>query len=285
MINNDTKIAIRGMFLGGSGVREVLVLFPQVGRTTVYALKKEAYNLAKTRIVSPTELCEIGPVGVIGDTHLPFEHPRYLEFVEDTFAMYGVTTIVHIGDFWDNHAMSFHEADPEGQSAADEFKAAEYKAQEWYETFPDVFWMSGNHDNIPKRRIKAAGLTKRILRKNIYGTPDGWKNSENLILNDVRYSHGIGSAGVMGHLNLSKAKGMSVVMGHCHSFGGVNYRSNERDMFFGMNVGCGLDIDSYAMEYGKDFPQRPTLGCGIVQSSTKATFVPMDMRRYSRHVK
>ena len=158
------------------------------------------------------------------------------------------------------------------------------KCSAWYETFPEVTWITGNHDNIPQRRVQAAGLSKRILRENIYRTPAGWKSREYAIVDDVRYSHGIGSAGVNGHRNLAIAKGMSVVMGHCHSFAGVSSIASEFMLKFGMNVGCGIDIESYSMAYGKDFPNRPVLGCGLVYSSEVAVFVPMDLRRYSRNV-
>jgi predicted phosphodiesterase len=223
------------------------------------------------------------PTGVIGDTHIPFTHPRYLEFCKDTFEEYGCGPIVHIGDFWDNHAMSYHESDPDGSSAGDEFLRAMDASQYWYTAFPDVVWLNGNHDNIPMRRVKSAGLSKRVLRENIYRTPEGWVNRESIIINDVHYSHGIGMAGINGHRNHAIAQGMSAVMGHCHSFGGVAYVSNPYQIMFGLNVGCGIDIEAYAMEYSKHFPNRPTLGCGIVFNREVAVFVPMNMRRYSRH--
>ena len=72
-------------------------------------------------------------------------------------------------------------------------------------------------------------------------------------------------------------------MGHCHSFGGVSLVANEFMITFGMNVGCGIDIESYAMVYSKDFINRPTLGCGIVHNSEVAYFIPMNMRKYRRH--
>lgn len=222
------------------------------------------------------------PIGVIGDTHLPFAHPRYLEFVYDTFKMAGANTVVHIGDFWDYHAMSFHETDPDGMSAGNEFELAQEQSKDWFEAFPQVVWISGNHDNLPQRRLRAAGLSKHLLRKNITGCPDSWAMHEAAVLGDVRFSHGIGSSGVMGHINLAKIKGMSCVMGHAHSYGGVGYLANDFQIIFGMNAGCGIDIDAYAMAYGKDFPHRPTLGCGLVMSPQMAVFVPMDMTIYSR---
>ena len=49
-------------------------------------------------------------------------------------------------------------------------------------------------------------------------------------------------------------------------------------MIFGMNVGCGIDIDAYAMEYSRPFPKRPTLGCGVVLDGGRvAIFVLMPL--------
>lgn len=282
MIDRDIKDGIIHMFLGGAEVGQILASFPDVGKTTIYNLRSRARAIAEAQQVAVPEL---PPIGVIADTHLPFVHPRYFDFIRDTFISAGVHEVVHIGDWFDNHAMSFHETDPDGMSAGDELRKAQDEAERWYEAFPTVTWVAGNHDNLPMRRVRAAGLTKAVLQKNITGAPAGWINRTHVIKRDVRFSHGIGSAGVLGHLNLSKAKGMSVVMGHCHSFGGVAYRANENDLFAAMNVGCGIDIESYAMQYGKDFPQRPTMGCGLVYSSSYMVFVPMDMRRYSRHSK
>jgi predicted phosphodiesterase len=278
MIDQDIKTSIIQMFLGGAETGQVLGVFPSIGKTTIYGLRKEAAKLGKKSTVP-----EERPIGVIGDTHLPFAHPRYLEFCQDVFEEAGATEIVHIGDLFDNHAMSYHESDPDGDAAGREFQLAMSMANDWYEAFPEAYWILGNHDNLPLRRIKSAGLPKGILRERLYGNPDSWKVRNFVVLRDVRFSHGIGSAGIMGHLNLSKAKGMSVVMGHCHSFGGVAYRANENDLFFGMNVGCGIDIEAYGMEYSKDFINRPTLGCGLVYNSHHAVFVPMDLVKYSRN--
>ncbi len=51
-------------------------------------------------------------VGIIGDTHLPFELEGYLEFCQETFDAWEVDTIVHIGDMFDNHSLSFHDSEP-----------------------------------------------------------------------------------------------------------------------------------------------------------------------------
>jgi predicted phosphodiesterase len=282
MIEQAIKDNILSMFLSGAATGTVLATFPNIGKTTIYNIRAKAAALQDTGMVP---MVQSRPTGVIGDTHIPFEHPRYLEFCLDTFLQHNVANIVHIGDLVDNHAMSYHESDPDGDSAGMEWDRAQDHLAAWYEAFPEVTWLSGNHDNIPKRKLMTAGLTKRILRSNLYGIPEGWINREDVILDDVFYSHGIGMAGINGHRNHAITKGMSAVMGHCHSFGGVAYVATPFQIMFGMNAGCGLDIEAYAMAYGKHYPHRPTLGCGIVFSPEVAMFVPMNMWKYSRHNK
>jgi hypothetical protein len=55
------------------------------------------------------------------------------------------------------------------------------------------------------------------------------------------------------------------------------YSASDRDMIFGMNVGCGVDVDAYAMAYGKVYSKKPTLGCGVVIDGKIALFLPMDL--------
>ena len=61
-------------------------------------------------------------VGVIGDPHIPFVHPKYLAFCQETFELQGVTTVVCIGDVVDNHALSFFTPNPDAHSPKDELE-------------------------------------------------------------------------------------------------------------------------------------------------------------------
>jgi hypothetical protein len=83
----------------------------------------------------------------------------------------------------------------------------------------------------------------------------------------------------MGALNRAKDNRQSTVIGHIHSFGGVMYSASEIDMIFGLNVGCGIDVNAYAVAYAKQFAKRPTLGCGIVIDGKIGLFIPMDLGR------
>jgi len=223
-------------------------------------------------------------VGVIGDTHFPFTHPRYLDFCRDTFAEYNVGQIVHIGDIIDNHALSRHKTEPVADGVITEFEKAKAMVEQWGEVFPNMTITSGNHDGIIERQAAELGVPSAFLKSNqeLYKMPSGWKVVEDVIIDDVLYKHGIGSGGMHGAYNSARRQCMSVVQGHTHSFAGVKWISTPQKLWWGMSVGCGIDIDAYAFLYGKYMENRPVLGCGIVKNSTEAMFVPMDLYKYER---
>jgi porphobilinogen deaminase len=109
------------------------------------------------------------------------------------------------------------------------------------------------------------------------GYPEGWTWKHSHEIDNVIYQHGTGSSGQMGAVNRARDNRQSTVIGHIHSFGGVMYSASERDMIFGLNVGCGVDVKAYAMAYGKVYAKKPTLGCGIVIDGKIALFIPMDL--------
>ena len=223
-------------------------------------------------------------VGVIGDTHFPFAHPNYINFLEDTFKKHRVTKIIHIGDICDNHAISRWQKEADSYGACQEFDLALRDVEIYTRAFPNVTLLLGNHCRIPERQAATLGIPSQYLKgtKELWKLPKGWDVDEQVILNDVKYEHGIGSTGVNGAANNAVASMMSTVIGHQHSFGGVQYRSNSKHLIFGMNVGCGIDIDAYAFRYGRYAKHRPTLGCGIVYDSSHATFVPMGWKYFRK---
>lgn len=222
--------------------------------------------------------------GIIGDLHEPFTHPEYIKFIKDTFKKWNVEQVVFIGDNHDNHAINFHEHDPDGSAPGDEYSFTLAKMKKWYKEFPKAIWIIGNHDQLPERKIKAAGLPKILLKslRQLWEVPKDWKIVTSKVINGVYYTHGVGASGQNGALNLAKSMGMPVVKGHDHAMGGVQYAANPRTIIFGLNVGCGIDNESYAFAYGKDFVKKPILGCGIVVDSTEAYFIPMKFPKYRR---
>jgi predicted phosphodiesterase len=219
-------------------------------------------------------------IGVIGDTHEPFCHPDYMNFCYEVFDKFGCGQIIHIGDEIDNHAISYHESNPNGHSPGKEGELALEALQKWYKTFPEVKVCIGNHSALHRRKAQTAGLPDRYIKtfEEAWEAPKGWKWGLQWEIDNVMFTHGTGSSGQMGAINRAKDNRQSTVIGHVHSFGGVLYLASGRDLIFGLNVGCGIDINAYAMEYGRDFAKRPTLGCGVVMDGGRTgLFVPMDL--------
>lgn len=83
---------------------------------------------------------------VIPDLHIPFEHKHALSFCKRIYKDLNCSEVIHIGDLVDNHAISYHEHDPNGLSPEQEIKLSLKKCKDWYKAFPQVKLCRGNHD-------------------------------------------------------------------------------------------------------------------------------------------
>jgi predicted phosphodiesterase len=225
-------------------------------------------------------------IGIVGDVHIPFEHPLYLEFIADTFRQWRIDRVHFAGDVVDAHALSFHEHNPNGRSAEDEAAEATARVRRWYRRWPCASVAIGNHDARHFRVARKGGIPDRYVRTygEVWNTP-GWSWAESHIMDGVVYEHGIGTSGKDAAINRAVQKRCSTVIGHVHSYAGVKWHANEFDRIFGLNAGCGIDIDQYAFEYAKPFSVRPVLGCGIVLDGEFAFFEPMPCGRREKYHK
>jgi len=220
-------------------------------------------------------------IGVIGDLHLPFSRPDYLNFCISIFDRCKVKTVVHIGDLVDNHAISYYEHNPNGLSPQDEMEEVDRHLKRWFGAFPTLHLCLGNHDKMCSRKARTAGLPDRVFRsfREIWDFPLGWQDAFSWEFDGVRYMHGTGLSGKNAHIKAAEQNRQSTVIGHVHSGGGqISYLVSENDRIFGMNVGCGIDRKQYAFEYGVDYLKKPVLGCGVVTDKGKyCQFFPMDL--------
>lgn len=206
-------------------------------------------------------------VGIIGDTHLPYELEGYRDFCAETFEAWDVDTVVHIGDFFDNHSLSFHDSEPLLHNVHGEYESALERAQLWYETFPELTLIMGNHDRIPARQLKKLGMEPSIFLKpmeELFHMPAGWTIAEEIEIDDVLYHHGETAGGVNGFRMDAQKRMQCTVTGHNHSNFGVSYTASDRELVWGLAVGCGVDHTSMAFAYGKHFKNKPIIGCGVV---------------------
>lgn len=196
---------------------------------------------------------------VVGDLHLPFTLEGYLEHCIEVYKKYNCDTVVFIGDILDLHFTSYHETSTEGYGATEEHDLSVEMLRKWYKAFPKAFVTIGNHDALIYRKAMSAGISKRWIQNysQVLGTP-GWEWVTDVVIDDVLYTHGTTNAYTKAKQNL-----MSTVQGHLHSQAGIQFYVGAKSRIFGFQVGCGVDMKSYAMEYGRNFP-KPVISCGVV---------------------
>ena len=264
--------------------RHMMPVFP--GLTEIQVREK-----CRTAIPRPSKhrkaiTTEGKPKLVFADPHVPFDHPGYLDFLVDTYAKYNCGMVISLGDQTDQHVFSRFTKEAIAQGAIEEYYAARERTQQYLTAFKTGKMTKSNHDD---RYIKLAarnGLPELFLKSfaELYGVPAGWEISDEFVIDDVLYKHGEGCGGADGALKAAQRNGMSICIGHFHTLAGVKYYANPRELWFGMNVGSGIDRQAYAFAYGIHHKDKPILGCGIVYDSSHAEFVPMGAR-YFRHGK
>lgn len=250
--------------------------------TEVIKLAKELFrNVEKqtNSMVEPYLSGNPNNVLVIGDPHEPFTKDGYLEFCRRTQEEYDCGTVVHIGDAVDNHAVSYHEKDPEGMSAGDEFNLALERMKRWYYTFPNVKICIGNHDALPFRKAFTAGLPKTWLKtyQELLQSPSTWEWDFTHEVNGVIYQHGTGLSGEMAAINAARENRQSTVIGHLHTVMNTRFLASYKDLIFGVTVGCGIDHEKYAFAYGKQNTRKPVVACGVILDGKLPINIPMNL--------
>ena len=196
---------------------------------------------------------------VIGDLHCPFEKQGYFEFCLDTYDKYNCNNVVFIGDLIDSHATSRHETDPNGMSAKTELEQAIADLEKWREAFPVATVIIGNHDRVVMRRAFSSSIPSMWIKSfnEVLGT--SWDWTERAEFDGVQYVHGEGGSARM------KAKNdlQSTVQGHIHTQAYVEHFCGNRSRIWAMQVGCGLDRETYAAAYAKHY-KKQAIGCGVV---------------------
>jgi len=168
------------------------------------------------------------------------------------------------------HAISDWSSDPDGMSAGDELLAALRDMKKLYKAFPKVRVCTSNHTARPFRRAFKYGIPRAFLRDyaDFLEAPKGWSWHSQIEIDGVKYEHGEGFSGRNGAIKAAEQNMQSTVIGHIHSYAGIQYSANPRFLIYGFNVGCLIDNHAYAFAYNKKFKQKPIIGCGVVIKGT-----------------
>ena len=220
---------------------------------------------------------------VISDTHCPFQHKDALKFLAAIKDKYEPDRIIHIGDEIDNHAMSYHDTDPDSFSAGDELKRGREVIWQIEELYPKVDVIESNHGSLWYRKAKTHGIPREAIKsyEEILQTKK-WRWHFELTLRlpngQPCYFHHGRSAN---SLTASQHRGMPIVQGHYHEKFNIQYWGTTERLNWGMNVGCLVDDKALAFEYNNSNLKRPIIGCGMIIDS-QPKLLPLVMKTNGR---
>ena len=206
---------------------------------------------------------------LLADTHFPYHHIDVFNFYESVKKKYKPQQVFHLGDMVDNHAISYHESSPELQGASDELDYAITCVEELGKIFPKMTILTGNHDKLPIRKARTAGLPSRYIKNNkeVFNMPNGWewKIEEKITMIDGRtlwMKHNL----TKNVLEIAKYYNCCFACGHYHEAMTIESLQDYKYNVWGAICGCGVDDESLAFEYNKGNLKRPMLGCIVVEN-------------------
>jgi hypothetical protein len=222
---------------------------------------------------------------VLSDMHHPYSHPDTLPFLKALKRKYRPTDVVCIGDEVDFHDTSFHDSDPDLDSAGVELEKAIKGLKPIYKLFPKVTVVESNHGSMVLRKALVGKIPRKAIRSynDILDAPKGWKwlfdFKLSTPLGPVYFCHGkSGSAG-----RLARSYGMSCVQGHYHEKSQITYISTPHALLFDAHTGCLADDKSLALGYNKVNPNRPVVSLLVIENGIPH-LVPMVLNDRGRWI-
>jgi len=201
---------------------------------------------------------------IISDPHFPYQHPDFFEFLAALEWAYSIEIVKCTGDIIDNHTGSFHDTEYGTLSPKEEHEAAYNCVQKLYKMFPKMTIVQGNHDAIPKRKAKAAGIPEDFIKdfNQLYDVD--WKFVDRDFFRINKYDECL-LVHTMGANTLSNARNHShcSVQGHHHGRYGIEYFGDTNMLRWSMTLGCLVDQKHPAFNYASGATlNRPIIGCG-----------------------
>lgn len=201
---------------------------------------------------------------VISDIQTPFHHPDTVRFLDALKREVKPTKIVNAGDSVDGYTFAKFARDPATMNPTDELRKAKKTLKELFRLFPKAVEVNSNHNSRLVKRAMEAGIPAEFVKsyKDLLSSP--WDYTDRVTIDNIVYEHGEAYGGVTPFRNAVVSAMQSIVIGHHHQAAGISYVSNDKEMLFGMCVGCLIDVDSYAFAYSKNYKFKPTLSAGVV---------------------
>lgn len=203
----------------------------------------------------------------ISDMHLPYQHKNLFEFLGMLKKRYKPTRVICLGDELDKHALSFHDSDPDLDSAGPELEKALPLIQRLHTMFPEMDIIDSNHGSMVYRKAKHHGIPRKYIKSynDVLNVGPGWKWHMELTIKlpngeHVYIHHGKNADAT----KVGQPLGMNHVCGHFHESFGVKYWATPKGNYWGMNAGCLIDDSSLAFAYNNVNLKRPIIGTGLI---------------------
>lgn len=223
---------------------------------------------------------------VISDMHHPYSHPDTYAFLKALKKKYKPTDVVCIGDEVDYHDTSFHDSDPDLDSAGVELEKAINGLKPIYKLFPKCTVIESNHGSMVLRKALVGKIPRKAIKSynDILEAPKGWKWVFDLTLSTplgpVYFCHGKSSSPG----RLASQYGQSCVQGHYHEKAQISYISTPNKLMFDAHTGCLANDKSLALGYNKINPKRPIVSIIMIENGIPH-IIPMILNNKGRWIK
>ncbi len=204
----------------------------------------------------------------IPDQHAPYQHPDALRFLAAVAAAFPIDLVVNAGDELDYHALSFHDADPNLDSAGAELEKGKQFLSDLGRLFPSQLVCGSNHGSMVFRKAKHHGIPVQMIksyREVIFpdGQGQGWSWADEWLvktpLGPVMFKHQ--SASILADAAHNRC---NLMVGHNHGLFSTEYCASKDYLYWGAYGGCLIDNDAYAFAYGKLSKNKPIVGCTVI---------------------
>lgn len=223
---------------------------------------------------------------IIPDMHQPYCHPDTWKFLRAIKRKFNPDRVICLGDEVDYHALSYHESDPDLDSAGPELEKAIRFLKPIYTMFPEVDVLESNHGSLVYRKAMTAGIPRKALRayRDTLEAPKGWRWHFDL---RIRMSNGIdlyvhhGKSAKAAQMSLQE--GCCTVEGHFHTKFHVTYWRNSSGLYWGMHCGFLGDHDSLSQAYARSNMQKGIVGASMILNG-QPLLLPMLLKSNGRWI-
>jgi hypothetical protein len=217
----------------------------------------------------------------ISDIHLPYEHPRALQFCKSLKKDFEIpdSNVYSVGDVLDLYGFSRWPKSPDAKHTINqELDIARDKIVKWGAAFPEMKICESNHDQRIMRKALGADLPSQVIRsmEEIFSLPKGWEIKPEFIIMANKWEgiicHGEEFADA---LAAAMHYGINCIQGHRHEKAGVQWMRTRHQTLWGMAVSCLVDSESFAFAYGDKNKRKPLIGVGLVLNGIPH-FIPLE---------